>query len=539
MTTYYIDFNRGNDANLGTSIAQAWQNPSKLATLGITTNDSVFFARDSIWNLSAGVGLASMVAASGTLGNPVYFGAYDTVLETTAKPQLNWNVSIAPGDWTYDGARNGWYCTPVAGWPASSMSRLAVGNTIAYRQSTDWPLSSAYLSWKEDVNNVYLQAPAGVDPTTLYGSVVYGPEKGALYFANKGRHVLIENLSAVNASAPVGFYNNTLDHDWTLRNIDVDGCAPLYLINTLSGTGSTRIVVDSFNAINSPSASIHPLHGGSGSNYYRNLTIRNSRFVNGNKYNPQGAIYSAAKNVIVEDCYFSDMYYASPGSAVDGSGLYQDLGGDGIIGRRNTFERCTIAMQQGNTASATFIDNLILDCTCGMRVSNSGTGSLADQSHVFVGNTIVNAGVDAPRYGSGFPSGAWWAYDNNGTSPNMTVDVRNNLMTGNGLVPAFAEPSVGFKSAVIDNNVAYNFSALTGTSYAPATPGTVAPTNTITTDPLIDSSGNITSHASPAYHTGLEIAGHIYDSVRIPRWIPPSIGGKEFIEPRPARSSFT
>ena len=79
-TTYYIHAGSGNDANAGTSTTAPLQSITAVNALALQPGDNVVFARGQTWT-----GTQLVVAASGSQGRPISFGAYGN----GAKPILS------------------------------------------------------------------------------------------------------------------------------------------------------------------------------------------------------------------------------------------------------------------------------------------------------------------------------------------------------------------------------------------------------------------------------------------------------------------
>jgi parallel beta-helix repeat protein len=69
-TVYYVDATNGKDSNDGISPATAWRTASKVSSSWFSPGDQILFKKGEIWHETLSV------PSSGSIGNPVVFGAY-------------------------------------------------------------------------------------------------------------------------------------------------------------------------------------------------------------------------------------------------------------------------------------------------------------------------------------------------------------------------------------------------------------------------------------------------------------------------------
>jgi len=79
-TTYYLDFDSGSDANIGTSSLVPWQNLSKLNSTTLINGDNVLFKRGVLWPTQS-----FTISAEGSQSRYITFGAYGS----GSKPDLS------------------------------------------------------------------------------------------------------------------------------------------------------------------------------------------------------------------------------------------------------------------------------------------------------------------------------------------------------------------------------------------------------------------------------------------------------------------
>src|SRR3990170_3505599 len=77
---YYVDQTSGNDSNSGTSTGSPWKTISKVNSASLSSGDYILFKRGEVWRVGEIV-----VPSSGSVGNPITFGAYGT----GANPVIN------------------------------------------------------------------------------------------------------------------------------------------------------------------------------------------------------------------------------------------------------------------------------------------------------------------------------------------------------------------------------------------------------------------------------------------------------------------
>ncbi len=87
---YYVDATDGNDANTGLSPSAAWKTVAKVNSMTFNAGERVLFQRGEIWREKL------TVSSSGTLAEPITFGAYGDVGEP--KPTLDGLIELAPAN---------------------------------------------------------------------------------------------------------------------------------------------------------------------------------------------------------------------------------------------------------------------------------------------------------------------------------------------------------------------------------------------------------------------------------------------------------
>ena len=99
MAVRYIDFNRGSDANSGSTPALAWKNLSAGFNFNPGAGGGLFLASDSVWDIAptraAHNGL-TQTQFNGASGNPAFITAYDPVANTTGSMPTMANQATLP-----------------------------------------------------------------------------------------------------------------------------------------------------------------------------------------------------------------------------------------------------------------------------------------------------------------------------------------------------------------------------------------------------------------------------------------------------------
>lgn len=118
MPIRYIDFNRGSDANNGSTPALAWKNLSMAFNFNPGPGGGIYLASDSVWEINptraAHNGL-TQTQFNGTAGNPAFIAPYDPPGVTPGgMPTIRYRMFPTPSDWTWDATDNwgypkGWY----------------------------------------------------------------------------------------------------------------------------------------------------------------------------------------------------------------------------------------------------------------------------------------------------------------------------------------------------------------------------------------------------------------------------------------------
>ena len=137
--TYYIS-NSGNDGNSGTDPSTAWQTINKVNSFGsFAPGDSILFNRGDTFYGSISI------SNSGSLGNPITFGAYGS----GANPVITGFTTVSA--WTNLGS-NIWESTlSVSTLPSCNMVKINGVNTPMGR----YP-NAGYLPFQSDNNSSYI-----------------------------------------------------------------------------------------------------------------------------------------------------------------------------------------------------------------------------------------------------------------------------------------------------------------------------------------------------------------------------------------------
>ncbi len=94
-TNYYVDATTGNDLNHGTSTGAPWRTLSKVNAQTFLPGDSILFRKGESWTGTL------MPQGSGTSGNPIVLGAYDTGVRPAINGDGSVNCTGEPGATKY------------------------------------------------------------------------------------------------------------------------------------------------------------------------------------------------------------------------------------------------------------------------------------------------------------------------------------------------------------------------------------------------------------------------------------------------------
>lgn len=518
MAVYYIDYNRGNDANAGTSPKSgAWKNLSKLAGT-FADNDQVIIDSESRFDQTDRVVI-------GTIG--ARFGIYDARSNGGQRATISYKFTVPAGSWVYDAPNNGWYYD--LGYLPGVMSWIRLGGTsLAQKQVNALPLVSSDRTWKESGNRVYLYAPASTNPTVYYGSVEIGPgNRGVLTFSNDGSDVVVDGLRFEDSGTALLIYSQTASRHYTVRNCQGRNISPLvFIVTDTAGTMHT-LVEDNVCELGI-SAFIHNFTtAGIGQGL---SVIRRNRLSRANLGFPQGAIYLQSRGGShvygneISDCAYGNQFQGS-----DGCGIYAEVQSDNSVVYGNTIRNCHMAMQDNSGRRAVFSGNLIVDCYVAMKLSDfSAIGSV---NHGFFNNTIIRAGTPNPTLGAAAAVGVGWR---GSTDPAGSFAVANNVFTAHpdaSSTYAIHTPTT-YTTGLVANNLAYGFTGVAqlfgGGTAAPT------PTGSLTTDPMLDLSFR-PREGSPCIGAGTSVSGARHmDGKRLRAT--PDIGAYRYVQQRSVRS---
>lgn len=118
MAIRYIDFNRGSDANNGSSPALAWKNLAMAYNFAPGAGGGLYLASDSVWEINptkAAHNGSTQTQFNGASGNPAFIRPYDPAgIAPGGMPTIRYRMFPVPSDWTWDATDNfgypkGWY----------------------------------------------------------------------------------------------------------------------------------------------------------------------------------------------------------------------------------------------------------------------------------------------------------------------------------------------------------------------------------------------------------------------------------------------
>lgn len=536
MAEYLIDFNRGSDSAAG-SIAAPWKNLSKLATVTISSGDTVWLANDSHWVLTSRILVGT---AAGTITSPATIAARDTGGGRDASPTITYNLTITSGQWTYSAPNNAWFYD--TGLKPGTMAWIELGGgDLAMYQEAALPLASIDGCWAKSGNTIYLYAPSSIDPTTYYGGVVWSPsDHAAMSVSNNGAYLVIDGLKFTRSGTGIIGYSDTAGtRNLVVRNCCVYDGGPLIFANT-NTAGDLRVTVEGCVGERTPAAFVHLQDvSGVGMGPY---AVQHNTFRNSGLGFPQGAIYLQVRGSPGKVMYndIADAKYGTPLQPNDGCCIYAEAGASQVHVFGNYLHDSICAMQDNSGRTTRWTGNVIDNCWAAMKCTDES--NIAATNHTFINNTIVRCGSPdpVPQY-TNKPGGyGWGAYET--TSPVMNLDIRNNIFVAHpdafGLDAAIETPVSA--AGTIDTNYWYGFPASSLNYIGGAASPT--PTNMINTDasPYITDRGALRQSTTP---NALQEAGVYRQGVTLangrarPGWTP--VGAYMGVVPRATATTRT
>lgn len=501
MPIYYLDNNRGNNANNGLSPLTPWKDLSQIAaTTGATAGDAFLLADDSFWFLAPTQRVVPPTSWTGQERNPVIIGKYSPSSQSVGqRPLITWHANTVREDWTYNAGLNGWtYLYPTSNLNLLMLVRL--GNSwdkpdaSMLDVNSDAPVASVDGRYvvRTDSQTVLLYAPAGINPVDYYGKVVVSPfAVGAITLASGRRWITVQDIAFRESGCGVAC--NSL-------NADPAGFVVQRCRSELGGLacaigfagGNLRAWIrdnecEDFGAV----AVQVQASGGQGVTY---AEVARNRINNGGRNSSQASIYIQSRNLqgstncVVHGNEVSNYRWGTRGKGSDGCGIYLETGSQSVRVFGNIVHDQFIALQDNSGRQNFWTGNVVYNSRRAMRITDEANNAAA---HVhFYNNTFFVGDVrqQASEFGltsNGADYPGIWSQSGDDA---IRITARNNIIANVGGQRGIAWcglSNIGTPATYdLNNNWVYNFEAdtlNTITNLPLASPPTV--TNASTADP--------------------------------------------------------
>lgn len=534
MTTYYLDFNRGNDNNSGTSKETPWQNLTKIATIAAQAGDQFLLADDSVWTPSLTERVVVPNTWQGTKQNPVIIGKYNYygIENSQKKPTIIWNKKIQVDEWVYSIDNNAWTYTHTAN--VGSLCLLRLNNTWAASYvDSGLPVASIEGRYFVSGSVLYLYAPANIDPTTFYKEVLFSPNTGYFSFSTNRHHIVIQDLYFENTSTAILAYSESATNETVVTAKRISGKTVSALIRAgTGGTGGKLSVFFHDNEIHDWGAAAIQTYTATGTGMVE-CEIFNNRIDDGLHCYSQGAIYIQSRSpgltTKVYNNHITNVRWGTRDKTFDGCAIYTETVSGGVDVYSNWIENCYCAFQDNSGRTTRWIGNVIKNCWSFIRVSDE---KLVDETNIYIANNTCILGTSlSPTFGSGFTETGIRVYKPTGAA--VVLNVYNNILynPNNAVRAAILTPQTGW-SGDIKNNCIFSYPYVAQQEFSPFIVQT--DTGSILEKP------ELSFFSRPSKNSFLIAAGsylgNLQDNNSTTYWNPPTIGAFEYIRPRTMRS---
>ncbi len=451
MAIRYIDFNRGSDAQDGTTPAKAWKSLATAFNFNPGAGGGLYLASDSVWEINATKAAHNsliLTLFNGAEGNPAFITSFDPVANTSGqKPTIRYRMFPVPSDWTWDETDNlgypkGWYiqlgwhsvnwdCLVIAGGEyAGTMNQDSVGNLgkgyINGSEVNDHAgefcngMSRQTLRFNIDLSRsdvggsaftrLYLSGAglltpgAGNDPSSVYGpnQIMLG-FRSYLFLYNSSDYFEVSNLRVEDGG---GLLTLSGDPNRITSGFEVHGCeaentsTPFVVLNATGDPATSKIEVDFHDNVG------ETLSGPFFSAYKIGIAgyFRNNKFTNGNLCSSMGGgvymqiVQSTVGGVRAPfrvEYNIADTWKNGTGNnGFDGGCYYADIIDDGTIFHGNTALNSYVAFQCGSGAYSEWTANLSINCEKFGMWNNPKTGTIAEASDYHINH---NLHIGAPQ----------------------------------------------------------------------------------------------------------------------------------------------
>jgi hypothetical protein len=439
MTDYYIDSNRGDNADDGSTPALAKKtlafidlNANKLLAAG----DNIYLACDGSWNHTEDMGTDAVVQfrGRGTAASPITITSYvPSGADSALTPLVSNYIDIASGDWSDAGSGLWTYTTAV--------NIINVGGSpyilVLYGTEDVFAEAGTTVTGGFSMSGTTLTINSGAsNPTTTYERVRVGyipvfHNLSDSFNTRDGR--VFEGIECKYASM-LSMYQCTTSTlnptDNKVNNCTITKCGTGVYAKAAPSASSTLKVDTYNNEISEISLAGVYLDGENVKNStvdYNNVSYCNqSNGSNGgitvNGFNGAG---SAQNNIIEFNNVSNCPHGRGDTNTFDGSGIYVESGASENIVRDNSVSYCHVAIQDNSGEQNEHSYNAVDYCDLMLTVSDAEARGNIDLT--IRNNTAKNATYDQLEYDSATTSQLTAII---AIKPTGTYNVVENILTG-------------------------------------------------------------------------------------------------------------
>ena len=501
MPIYYLDNNRGSNANSGLSPSQAWKDLSQIAaTTGATSGDAFLLADDSEWVLTVAQRIVPPASWTGQAANPVVIGKYSPSSQSVGnRPRIRCRNILTAADWTYNAPLNAWEHVFASNHINKLMYIKLGGTWIA--NATDQAANTALASIDGRFNvgsttaRLLLWAPSGSNPVDYYGSVVISPHAlGAITLSSGRNCVDVEDIEFVECGSGVTMFSGTTAQ----ATFNVRGCRgyDLATLAFLNGdtVGVLRGGVYDSEVSNFGAVAIHAsATSGAGVSF---VEVAGNTISDGGRTQSQGAIYMQVRNAardfisLVHHNDVSGYRWGTRDKGLDGSAIYLETGSDGVRVFANYIHDTYCAIQDNSGRRSVITGNVVQNCRLGIRITDQQNNN---QSDVRLFNNTFLVGYEGrvpTQWGSnqGNQYTSVWMFK---STSGLSLTATNNIFAHFGSTQgqaAFGLPD-GTATTSLDGNWVYNYSADTRRASDNSSPASVTKVGTTDPTPFLSNEG--------------------------------------------------
>lgn len=418
MADFYIDFNRGNDGNSGTSSASPWKNIAKITDLTagqLPAGSTVYLRNDSVWDIvENNIPWKQVVLngfTSGTPASPLTITSYGG----TGRPRINYSMLPQSAHWAWDVALSAWYFelswnywgrgrigVVVNGQYAANVGEYIKFNPSTYINSTIGHNGITadtlrYLIPSDYPQRMYLAGgglTSASNPTDYFGAgkvVIYS---GGAFFLNADAGQL--NISGLELTGG-GLFVSTLAGTRTIRLSMTDNyvhdCGGIFMLNGLHGTDSLVDLDISGNTVErAASSSIAIMGTATGEIHHNHFSWGNMCDSAGGFVYTQISRSTAATPYDYFKVHHNYAEYAINGVGerrFDGCCYYSDTVDNGTVFSHNIAAHSFKAYQTNNGKKAVFHSNIAYDC--GKFISATDADLNGQSDYTIVNNLWVSS----------------------------------------------------------------------------------------------------------------------------------------------------